>query len=191
MMWHRSLLDTIEQARERGMCLYGAGFWGEVTYKILSRMGYIPLCFCDDSEEKWNRQYQGLQVYSLEDAANKYPDAIFIVCKEGRKISGHNPLEFKDMISRLKEYGVYDSHSELRVSMYRFLLEIGKGDLPASFHEEKEEAILEGDVKNLLLFNHMSRSGSWYLEQLLDGHPSLFHVLVTFHTSFLQHETFR
>ena len=173
MMWHRSLLDTIEQARERGMCLYGAGFWGEVTYKILSRMGYIPLCFCDDSEEKWNRQYQGLQVYSLEDAANKYPDAIFIVCKEGRKISGHNPLEFKDMISRLKEYGVYDSHSELRVSMYRFLLEIGKGDLPASFHEEKEEAILEGDVKNLLLFNHMSRSGSWYLEQLLDGHPDI------------------
>lgn len=184
MMWHRSLLDTIEQARERGMCLYGAGFWGEVTYKILSRMGYIPLCFCDDSEEKWNRQYQGLQVYSLEDAANKYPDAIFIVCKEGRKISGHNPLEFKDMISRLKEYGVYDSHSELRVSMYWFLLEIEEmADVPKE--EDEDGLVFAEDVKNLLLLNHMSRSGSYYLEQLLDGHPNILgmpfvdHVLIT------------
>ena len=31
-MWHKSILDTVRQAKERGMCLYGAGFWGEVAW---------------------------------------------------------------------------------------------------------------------------------------------------------------
>ena len=27
-MWHRSILETVRQERDRGLCLYGAGFWG-------------------------------------------------------------------------------------------------------------------------------------------------------------------
>lgn len=183
-MWHRSLLDTVNQANHRGLCLYGAGFWGEITYKVFVKMGHVPLCFCDDAEGKWNHEFQGLPVYSLKDAVQRYPNAVFLVCKEGRKSVGRNPIGFQNMIEKLKKYGVYDCNSELRVSLYWFLLEIEElSALPND--EEMKELVHVGDIKKLLLLNHMSRSGSYYLEQLFDGHPDILelpfvdHVLVT------------
>lgn len=36
-----------------------------------------------------------------------------------------------------------------------------------------DKKIRYSEINNLLIFNHMSNSGSYYLEQLLDGHPNI------------------
>ena len=51
-MWHRSILETVRQERDRGLCLYGAGFWGKIGFDIFKKLGVTPLCFCDDDTEK-------------------------------------------------------------------------------------------------------------------------------------------
>ena len=120
-MWHRSLLDTVNQAKKRGLCLYGAGFWGEIAYRLFCKMGCEPICYCDDNAEKWDTEYMGLPVYSLEDGVKRYPEAVYLVCVDVTKRAGTwNRADFNKMLQRLKESGVYDSHSELRVNVYLF-----------------------------------------------------------------------
>lgn len=172
-MWHRSIVNTVEHAKERGLCLYGAGYWGEVAYRVFKKMGCTPLCYCDDNSGKWSTRYQGLPVYSLEEAIERYPNAIYIVCIDVTKQTGTwNRIHYNKMLHRLKDLGVYDSHSELRVIMYIFLLDIEEGTSPVI--DSSADVLFEAnDLKNLLVLNHMSNSGSYYLEQLLDGHPNI------------------
>ncbi len=178
-MWHKSILDTVRQAKERGMCLYGAGFWGEVAYKVFTKLGVSPKCFCDDASDKWGKEYQGIPVYSLEDAVKQYPGAVYIVCADTikkRDVWGRKDLE--RMLHRLKERNVYDSNSELRIIMYLFLLDLQNLDSLLSGCQKPD---LEGsgglvkasDLQNLFILNHMWNSGSYYFEQLFDGHPNV------------------
>ncbi len=177
-MWHRSLLDTVNQAKKRGLCLYGAGFWGEIAYRLFCKMGCEPICYCDDNAEKWDTEYMGLPVYSLEDGVKRYPEAVYLVCVDVTKRAGTwNRADFNKMLQRLKESGVYDSHSELRVIMYIFLLDMENTEHTdvnhVPFRCNSENYIEADNLDNLLILNHMSNSGSYYLEQLLDGHPNI------------------
>ena len=194
-MWHKSLLDTINHAKNRGLVLYGAGFWGKIAYEIFTKMGSIPLCFCDDNISKQNTNHCGLPVYSLEYAIQKYPNAIYLVCTDGRKVSTRNPLAYQNMIQKLMDSHVYDSHSELRIPLYAFLLDLKPSTLMDSHSSASlpADAILADDIHNLIIFNHMGWSGSWYLEELLDGHPNILtlpyatHVLITVYQKRLQY----
>lgn len=171
-MWHRSIIDTIRQAEKRGMCLYGAGFWGKIAYEVFGKMGYTPCCFCDDDPEKYDSHYQGLPVFSLEDAVRRYPSSVYIVCIDVTKRKGTwNREQLNFMLQRLKECGVYDSNSELRIINYLFLLDIDH--TKPVLEKDNGGLIKAADIENLLIFNHMSNSGSYYLEQLLDGHPNI------------------
>lgn len=178
-MWHRSILDTIEHAKQRGLCLYGAGFWGEVAYQLFTKLGVTPLCYCDDDPDKWGEAYQGLPVHSLEEATQKYPGAVYIPCVNAATDRGINDRHsFIAMRQRLKDFGVYDAHSELRIILYLFLLDLknveGITDIRIEDAVAKEEGIIEADdIQNVLIFNHMSNSGSYYFDQLLDGHPDI------------------
>lgn len=71
-VWHRSLLDTVKQARQRGLCLYGAGFWGEITYKVFSRIhdlfGYLKACR-DSLWKEREREDEGELICFTETAA--------------------------------------------------------------------------------------------------------------------------
>lgn len=171
-MWHRSLLSTLKEAKERGLCLYGAGFWGEIAYKLFTKMGVNPLCFCDDDTNKWGMNYQGLKIYSLEDAVKIYPNAIYIVCVNNTRRRGEwNHTEYFNMMHSLEKCGVYDINSELRIKMYVYLLDI---DDYSSLSQKKEQDMFEiKDIQNAIIFNHMSSSGSFYFEQLLDGNPNI------------------
>ncbi len=177
-MWHRSWLDTVKQVEQRGVCLYGAGFWGKIACRLFRKMGCEPLGYCDDNLEKQDTEYLGLPVYSLESAVKQYPEAVYIVCVDVTKKAGTwNRADFNRMLRRLKEFGVYDSNSELRVIMYIFLLDTGYPENVSGNHEFLKcntESCIEADcLDNLLILNHMSNSGSYYLEQLLDGHPNI------------------
>lgn len=173
MMWHRSILDTVRQGEQRGLCLYGAGFFGKIAYQIVERLGGHPLCFCDDDADKQGTTYQGLSVYSVEETVKKYPDAVYLVCIDSmRKKGAINRDDLSAMLDKLKKYGVYDSNSELRLSLYLFLLDQPDVNeiVPC---DDTQHIFMPEDLNQLLILNHMSNSGSFYLEQLLDGHPQI------------------
>lgn len=172
-MWHRSIVNTIEQIKKRGLCLYGAGFIGEIAYKIFEKLGQQPVCYCDDDYKKQGQIFQGIPVLSVDVAVEKYPDAVYIPCADSSKKTGRwNRSDLSEMIHTLKRLNVYDSNSELRIEMYLFLLDIN--DLEEKKIIANRESLIQvDDIKNLLIFNHMSNSGSFYFEQLLDGHPNI------------------
>lgn len=172
-MWHRSILDTVKQGNERGICLYGAGFWGKIAYQIVEKLGGHPLCYCDDDVDKQGTLYQELPVYSVEETVEKYPNAVYLVCIDSvRRTGAINRDGLSEMLAKLKRYGVYDSNSELRLALYLFLL-----DQPDVKKIEpcvdRDRLFLPEDLNQVLILNHMSNSGSFYLEQLLDGHPQI------------------
>ncbi len=187
-MWHKSITDTINQAKEREMCLYGAGFWGEIAYRIFTKMGCNPVCFCDDAPEKCRQKYQDLPVYSLEEAVERYPNAVYLVCIDVEKRVGTwNRDGFTNMIRNLKKYGVYDSNSELRIPLYLYLLDLANVN-DMDIVENREELICAEEIQNVVIFNHMSNSGSFYLEQLLDGHPDILTLPYSTHVFGLVYE---
>ena len=57
-MWHRSILETVRQERDRGLCLYN-GF-GENRFDIFKSWRIISL-FCDDDTEKQGENYCEIQ----------------------------------------------------------------------------------------------------------------------------------
>lgn len=168
-MWHRSILETVRQERDRGLCLYGAGFWGKIGFDLFKKLGVTPLCFCDDDTEKQGENYCEIPVYSLKKAVELYPNAIYIPAIDVTKRKGlWNREQYSRMLQNLKKLNVYDSNSELRILMYVFLL-----DLKQKNGVMSDKKIRYSEINNLLIFNHMSNSGSYYLEQLLDGHPNI------------------
>lgn len=174
MEWHRSLLHVVERAKKQGIVFYGSGFWGKVAFEIFQLFGVKPVCFCDDDREKWETEYCGVSVNSLEKTVEKYKDAIYIMCADasrGLKYCKNRT----NMTEKLKEKGVYSADTELRLSFYIFLLDIGP-DIIRLDNEEKrlpQDSFLAEELKQIVLFNHMSNSGSYYLEQLLDGHSHM------------------
>lgn len=171
-MWQRSILEAVRMAKERGLCLYGAGFWGRVAYDVFNKLGLEATCFCDDDIQKQNSQCCGRDVLSLEDACAKYPKAVYIPCIDvTKKVGTWNRLPYHHMLQRLKECNVYDSNSELRILMYVFLLDLDEEKQKG--YKMPDDCIKIDYIKNLLILNHMSNSGSYYMEQLLDGHPEI------------------
>lgn len=191
-MWHKSLLDTVRQAKKRGLVLYGAGFWGEIAHKVFTKMGCSPVCFCDDDPNKQGATYCGISILPLEQAIQQYPEAIFLPCTDGRKTATRNPIMYQHMIQRLIDLHVYDSHSELRISLYAFLLDLDQPDNGTN-SPMPDDMIMADDVQNIIIFNHMGYCGSLYLEELLDGHPNILllpyatHVLIKVYQMRLQY----
>lgn len=185
-MWHRSIQETVDQAKIRGLCFYGAGYWGKIAYDIFKELGVLPICFCDDDIEKQKSQYCGIDVLSLEDACRNYPDAVFLPCIDvTKKVGTWNRLPYHHMLQKLKEFNVYDSNSELRILNYVFLLDLDnskKADI------QDTEEIKAEDIKKLLILNHMSNSGSYYLEQLLDGHHNILSLPYSSHTYWILYQ---
>ena len=174
--WHRSLLYIVEQAREYGLVLYGAGYWGKIAYDLFELFHVTPLCFCDDDAEKKGASHCGIPVYSLDEAADKYEKAVFVVCIDETPSAGEwNRRTRACMIGRLQEKGVYSANSEMHLPFYVFLLDTGlevvSQEIESTFIPE--DMFIAEELKRIILFNNMSNSGSYYLEQLLDGHSHM------------------
>lgn len=175
-MWHKSLYDTAAQARARGLCLYGAGAVGDAAYQIFEKLGTAPLCYCDDDPKKAaeGNKRNGAPIYSLEEAKERYPEAVYLVCVDSARVIGKNNRANLDrMTERLKQHGLYDANSELRVVMYLFLLDIDDFFRRPCLDQEEDGLFAVRDLNYLLALNHMANSGSYYFEQLLDSHPNI------------------
>ena len=178
-IWHKSLINIVKKAKDCGLVLYGAGFWGEIAFDLFDIFHVRPNCFCDDDIKKIGRRYCGVDVFSLKEAVDRYPKAIYIVCVDETQITEKWDWERKNrsrMLKSLKKYGVYNADSEIHIMYYVFLLDVGldlvKQDVSEASRDVSKE-FFEEDINKIILFNHMSNSGAYFLEQLLDGHSDI------------------
>lgn len=178
-MWHKSFLHCLNEAKRRGLCLYGAGYWGELTLRLFSLFSVTPVCYCDDNISKTGKTFHDIPVLSLKDAVALYPNAVYIVCIDQTETYGlWGRVHQKKMLSNLKTYNVYDSNSELRPAFYLFLIDInGTNGIENSKKQfssfDKDERFYWSHLKNLIVANNMSDSGVWFFVQLLDMHSHI------------------
>lgn len=178
-MWHRSFLSCVNEARKRGLCLYGAGFWGDMAFRLFSLFGVIPVCYCDDDDLKIGKLLNGIIILTLQDAAVQFPNAVYIVCVDQTETWGlWGRVHQKKMIDNLKSYNLYDRNSELRLAFYVYLADInGTEGIQCSKRNlcnyNTDEMFWWNDLRNLAIVNNMSNSGVWFFAQLLDMHSHI------------------
>ncbi len=173
--WHKSFYQVSENAKKRGLILYGAGIWGEIAYQLFDLQGVNPICYADDDINKQGTDYNGTKVLSLAEAAEKYGQAVFVVCVDDYLNADGLQREKRDrMLDNLVKANVYSSDSEIRIKHYVFLLDLEErkngGYIPKTWSETDFKW---RELRKIILFNNMSNSGSYYVEQLLDDHPNL------------------
>ena len=50
--WNRGLMEIVRQSKKRALVLYGAGFWGKISYQIFEIVGAAVTAFADDDNVK-------------------------------------------------------------------------------------------------------------------------------------------
>lgn len=176
---YRSLYSIVDQVKSRGLVIYGAGFWGKLSWQIFTLFDVAPICFCDDDPDKqgtWLTQNRvKVQVLSLDEAAEKYPDAVYIAASSNDRTGERVPPR-EVMNTRLRERELISECSGFHPIRYLFLLD---GGLEALKHPEpsKAKAFQIESFKSMVVLNGMSNSGSAYFETLMDGHPNIVNIL--------------
>lgn len=61
------------------LILFGCGLRGERAYKFIYSMRRQILCYTDNSKVLWGTLLNGISVVSPDEAAKKYPDALWII----------------------------------------------------------------------------------------------------------------
>ena len=164
--WHKSFYQVSENAKKRGLILYGAGIWGEIAYQLFDLQGVNPICYADDDINKQGTDYNGTKVLSLAEAAEKYGQAVFVVCVDDYLNADGLQREKRDrMLDNLVKANVYSSDSEIRIKHYVFLLDLEErkngGYIPKTWSETDFKW---RELRKIILFNNMSNSGSYYVE---------------------------
>src|SRR6266496_3088199 len=76
----RSTFDKLASPFEKSLVLFGAGGLGKKTLSGLRRVGIEPLAFADNNHALWEKDINGVKVFSVEDAAKKFgQSAAFVV----------------------------------------------------------------------------------------------------------------
>lgn len=174
--FYRSVYDIAAHAKEQGMVFYGAGFWGRKACEIFALFHVYPTAFCDDDPEKQGTLFafdgREIPILSLNEAAEQFPNAVYIATVTSSR--DVHPYRY-EMNCRLRERGLLSPDSGFHPVRYLFLLEGGMAgmDGPLSFGENpfKPEYL-----ENMVVFNHMTNSGSMFLGTLVDGHPNIVSV---------------
>lgn len=68
-----------EHLGERPVVILGAGNLGRRVTQALRHAGITPLAFCDNNRQLWGGSVAELPVLSPADAAQRFPDALFLV----------------------------------------------------------------------------------------------------------------
>lgn len=164
------IISVVNEVKEKGLIIYGVGFWGEIAEKIFYSFNIKPICYCSDSVS--NSNFNGYQVFSLEQAAEKYPNSVFIISS---KDTPTNIIRNK-MILDLKEYSVYTKSSQLQIENYTYLLDIDINSILDNTYSGISGEINIRDIDKIMIFNHMGHSGSFYFDNLIDGHENILNI---------------
>ncbi len=72
--------DELAAPFEKTIVLFGAGGLGKKTLAGLRRIGIEPLAFADNNPVLWGKEIDGVKVFSLKDAAEKFgQNAVFVI----------------------------------------------------------------------------------------------------------------
>lgn len=174
--FYRSIYYIVDQIREKGLVIYGAGYWGKVSLRIFSLFGISPVCFCDDDLAKQGNAVangsEPVPVLSLDGAAAKYPGAVYFAAVTG---GGGKDAPRAVMNRRLKERGLLSDCSGFHPVRYLFLLDCGL-ELFEQAQAPRETGFRVENLRNMVVFNHMSNSGSAFFGTLMDGHPNVINI---------------
>ena len=91
-----SLVAHPEDYAEKSIVVFGAGFWGEVCTQILSLSGLKIDYYCDNSEEKAGKEFQGKRILSADELKEKCRDALVVIAVDRFE---------KDIADQLHRYG--------------------------------------------------------------------------------------
>lgn len=171
---YRSLYSIVERVKSSGLVIYGAGYWGKISLRIFALFDVAPVCFCDDNLDKQGtyliQNNVKIPVISLDEAAEKYPNAVYFSAALGGNGSARGVMN-----SRLKERNLISEYSGFHPARYLFLLE---GGWEALKHPDKSVSPVFQieSIKNIIVTNHMGQSGTVYFNSLMDGHPNIVNI---------------
>ncbi len=155
----QSAFDTLAAPFEKSLVLFGAGGLGKKTLAGLRSMGIEPLAFADNNPALWEKDINGVQVMSLEHAANKFgQDSVFVITVwKGEAVDTmaerYQQLE-KLGCTKIVPFGyLYWKYSDIFLPHYAF-------DMP---HKVFEQA---GDAQKVLSLWEDDASRQEYLAQL-------------------------
>lgn len=113
------------------LVIYGAGFQGLLAAYLLERRGIRVLCFGDRAENKQNTTYHGLPVYSPEEMARRYPNAMAIV----------TPYNLRPVYEYVRDELGYGEQTVTPFSLFLEFDPAGFSDLPEIPDWYREDAI--------------------------------------------------
>lgn len=174
--FYRSIYSVAEHAKEHGLVLYGAGFWGKVSGKLFSLFQVYPTCFCDDAVEKIGVPVEiegrSIPTLSLDKAAQLFPNAVYI----STATSGYGAPR-SNMNRHLKERNLLGADSGFHPLRYLFLLEGGLEALGTPQYPG-ESSFTPERIDHMIVSSHMDNSGSVFFNTLLDGHPNILSIVM-------------
>lgn len=89
--------DLYQRLKEYKIVIFGCGVYGRTVRKYLYSLAERIYCMADNKQELWNTLVEGYEVLSPEDAARRYPEALYIVA---------NKLYAKDIARQLQRIGI-------------------------------------------------------------------------------------
>ncbi len=155
----QSTFDTLAAPFEKSLVLFGAGGLGKKTLAGLRSVGIEPLAFADNNPTLWGKDINGVQVMSLEDAANEFgQNSVFVITiwkGEAVDTMAERYQQLKKLgCARIVPFGyLYWKYSDVFVPHYAF-------DMPHKVFEQAR------DVQNVFSLWEDDPSRHEYLAQL-------------------------
>lgn len=75
----------IEECKEKKeIVIFGSGHYGKTVYNYLTREEITSVvCFCDNNKEQQGKKIFDLEILSLEEVCQMYPNAYYLVTPKG------------------------------------------------------------------------------------------------------------
>ena len=135
----QSTFDTLAVPFEKSIVLFGAGGLGKKTLAGLRSIGIEPLAFADNNSTLWGKDINGVQVMSVEDAANKFgQNSVFVITiwkGEAVDTMAERYQQLKKLgCARIVPFGyLYWKYSDVFLPHYAF-------DMPHKVFEQAKDA---------------------------------------------------
>lgn len=184
--WHDGILEIVSAAKKSGFVIYGTGAYGKLTYDIFRLWDLTPLCFADDSALYHTQGLPfetGIPVLSLDEAAARYPDAVFIRADNSQyaKIQGLSGI-VETKTKNLIKLGLCGKYSRFQPLRYKFLLLYAAAAGVDKFDDivkTLDGVCIRADqfdwrkINSVIFQSFVNVSGSFMFAQLCDGHPQI------------------
>jgi len=147
-----------QKIKAHGIILFGCGLFGKRILTGLRNIGIEPLGFSDNNKNVWNTETEGVKIYSPEEAANKFPDAVFMVTIWSDAI-GHPAKEIAKQLRQTNNVEV--------VSFFSLFWKYPEVFMPYFSIDAPDKTLLQADaIKQCFKLFHDEESKSEFVAQI-------------------------